>query len=61
MDDDREKKKAKGTKKCVIKRQFMFENYRDSLSSNKIVLKSQQLFRSDHHNVHTLETNKIAL
>ena len=26
MDDDREKKKAKGTKKCIIKRELMFKN-----------------------------------
>ena len=26
MDDDSEKKKAKGTKKCVIKRELIFEN-----------------------------------
>ena len=26
MNDDSEKKKAKGTKKCVIKRSLMFEN-----------------------------------
>ena len=26
MDDDSEKKKAKGTKKCIIKRRLMFEN-----------------------------------
>ena len=26
MDDDSEKKKAKGTKKCVIKREIMFKN-----------------------------------
>ena len=30
LDDDNEMKKAKGTKKCVIKRRLMFENYRDS-------------------------------
>ena len=28
---------------------------------NKIILKSQQVFRSDHHNVYTVEINKIAL
>ena len=61
MDDDTEKIKAKGTKKCIIKRQLMFENYADSLFNNKIILKSQQVFRSDHHNVYTIEINKIAL
>ena len=61
MDDDSENKKAKGTKNCVIKRQLMFKNYTDSLFNNKIILKSQQVFRSDHHNVYTEEINKIGL
>ena len=30
-DDDSEHKKAKGTKKCVIKRELKFKNYTDSL------------------------------
>ena len=65
-DDDYDKKKiinkkAKGTKKCVIKRRLMFENYTDSLFNDKIILKSQQRFKSDHHEVYTEEVNKIAL
>ena len=39
----------------------MFENYKDSLFNNKIILKSQQRFKSDHHRVYTEEANKIAL
>ena len=31
MDDNSEVKKSKGTKKCVIKRELMFENYKDCL------------------------------
>ena len=61
MDDDSEKKKAKGVKRCVIKHRLMFENYKDSLFSNKTILKSQLRFKSDHHNVYTEEVNKIAL
>ena len=61
MDDDSEKKKAKGIKRCVIKRRLMFENYKDSLFNNKTILKSQQRFKSDHHKVYTEEVNKIAL
>ena len=63
-DYDKEKiinKKAKGTKKCVIKRRLMFENYKDCLFNDKIILKSQQRFKSDHHEVYTEEVNKIAL
>ena len=61
MDDDSEKKKAKGTKKCVIKRRLMFKNYTDCLFNDKTILKSQQRFKSDCHNVYTEEINKIAL
>ena len=31
MDDTREHKKGKGTKKCVIKRDLMLKNYKDCL------------------------------
>ena len=61
MEDGSKHKKAKGTKKCIIKRELMFENYKDSLSNDKIILKSQQIFRSDHHRVYIEEVNKIAL
>ena len=39
----------------------MFENYKDCLFNDKIVLKPQQVFRSDHHNVCAVEIDKIAL
>ena len=54
-------KNLKEQKKCVIKRELMFENYKDCLFKNKVVLKSQQRFKSDHHKVYTEEINKIAL
>ena len=61
MDDDSEKKKAKGTKKCIIKRRTMFENYKDPLFNNNIILRSQLRFKNDLHNVYTEEVNKIVL
>ena len=61
MDGESETKKAKGIKKCVIKRGHMFENYKDSLFNDKTILRSRQIFKSDHHNVYTEEVNKIAL
>ena len=61
MDDDSEKKKAKGIKKCIMKHRLMFENYKDSLINDKTILKSQLRFKSDHHDVYTEEVNKIAL
>ena len=39
----------------------MFENYKDCLLSNTVILRSQQRFKSDHHEVYTDEVNKIAL
>ena len=61
MGNDSEVKKSKGTKKCIIKRELMFENYKDCLFNGKVILKSQQRFRIDHHRVYTEEVNKIAL
>ena len=49
MDDDSEKKKAKGTKKCIIKRRIKFEDYKDSLFNNNTILRSQLRFKSDLH------------
>ena len=43
------------------KRRLLFENYADCLVNDKIILKSQQRFKSDYHNVYTEQINKIAL
>ena len=64
-DDDYEKnnivnKKAKGTKKCVIKREILFNIYLNSLFKNKVLYRTQQRFKSDRHKVYTEEVNKIA-
>ena len=42
--DGNEHKKAKGTKRSVLKREIMFENYTDFLLNNKNVYRSQQRF-----------------
>ena len=47
MDDDSKHKKAKGSKKCVIKRRLMVKNYKDCLFNKKIILTSQQMLQSD--------------
>ena len=52
-EDCKENKKAKGTKKCVIKRMIKFDDCKKCLLNNEIVLKSQQRFKSKGHNVHT--------
>ena len=39
----------------------MFENYKDSLLNNKVIMRSQSRFKSDHHKVYTEEVIKITL
>ena len=59
--DDGNSEKAKGTKKFVTKRRLKFNNYKDCLLNNEIILKSQQRLQSEAQNVYTEEVNKIAL
>ena len=61
LDDDTEMKKAKGTKKCIVKREITFKNYADALFNDEVIIRSQQRFRNDHHRVCTEEVNKIEL
>ena len=90
IDDSSEDKKAKSTKKCLLKRKFKFESYKNCLESNRLenkindletnkididhikknpkqlirnnqsMLKTQQRFKSERHNVFTEEIKKIA-
>ena len=39
----------------------MYKNYKDQLFNDKIILKRQPVLRSYHHNVYTIEINKISL
>ena len=57
----KENKKAKGIKKCVIKNDFMFQDYKNSLFNDEVIRKSQLRFRSDFHDAYTKKINKIAL
>ena len=60
-DDDKEDKRAKGTKKCVIKKMIKFNDYKKCLLNDEVILKSQQRFISKKHDVYTENINKIAL
>ena len=60
--DGSEDKKCKGIKKCVVKKTLSFEDYKNCLLANsEDVYRSQLMFRSTIHEVHTIEVNKIAL
>ena len=65
-DDDYEKnkiinKKAKGTKKCVIKRHLKFDDYKDSIINKKHILKTQQRFKSDLDTIYAKTITKIEI
>ena len=59
--DGKEDKKAKGTKKCVIKKMIKFNDYKKCLLNDEVIFKSQQRFISKKHYVYTENINKIAL
>ena len=67
--DGVEDKKCKGIKKCVIKKTLTFEDYKNcllnlppgSIQGPTNVYRSQLMFRSSKHEVHTIEVNKVAL
>ena len=60
-DDCKEDKKAKGTKKCVIKRMIKLNDYKNCLLKDEVILKLQQRFISKKNDVYTKNINKIAL
>ena len=56
-----EDKKCKGIKKCVVKKNLTFEDYKTCLFNDSTEYRSQLMFRSSKHEVHTIEVNKVAL
>ena len=49
------------TKKFVIKRRLKCDDYENCLLDNKIILKTQQRFKSEAHNIYTEQVDEIAL
>ena len=54
-------KKLKEQKKCVIKRMIEFNDYKNCLLKDEVLLKSKQRFISKKHDVYTENISKIAL
>ena len=59
--DGSEDKKCKGIKKCVVKKTLTFEDYKTCLFNDSTEYRSQLMFRSANHEVHTIKVNKVAL
>ena len=57
----KEDKKAKGTKKCIIKKMIKFNDYKKCFLNDEVIFKSQQRFIRKKHDVYTESINKIAL
>ena len=60
-DDSNDRKKAKGTKKFVIKQKLMFHDFKDCWSNNKNVYRLQQRFKTyNHDNITTYPSGSNA-
>ena len=59
--DGSEDKKCKGIKKCIVKKTLAFEDYKTCLFNNSTEYRSQLMFRSSKHEVHTIKVNKVTL
>ena len=59
--DGSEDKKCKGIKKCIVKKTLTSEDYKACLFNDSTEYRSQLMFRSAKHEVHTIEVNKVAL
>ena len=60
-EDEFKNKKCKGIKKCVIKREIRFKDYKRCLFEGVDFYKSQLLFRSEKHEIKMIEVSKLAL
>ena len=54
-------KMQKEQRSAYKKKTFKLNIYKNYLLNNKVILKLQQSFKSEAHNVYTEEVNKIAL
>ena len=57
----KELKKCKGVKKCVIRETLRYDDYVKCLFNRENIYRKQMTFKSDKHEINTIETNKIAL
>jgi len=61
LDNDIEKKTAKGIVKCVIKNRLKHEIYRDILESGGKLYSEMKIIRSEKHQLYTMSLSKISL
>ena len=59
--DENERRKAKGVKKHVVKKQIRHEQYKECLSQSKIFHHGMEMLRSQDHWIYGLHVNKVSL
>ena len=56
-----EEKKAKGVKKCVIKKSLTLEDYKKCLFSEEKFMRDMNIFRTKYDDIYSMTVNKVAL
>ena len=59
--DEKIATKAKGVKKCVVKKQIMHEQYKETLFGKKQLWHGMNILRSKGHEIYGMHVNKISL
>ena len=59
--DGEDHKKCIGVKKYVVKKKITHDDYKDCLFTKRERLRKMNVFRSYHHDIYSMEVNKIAL
>ena len=54
-------KRAKSTKKCVVKKDLQFYDYMLALFGEKTIMEDEIRFKSDCRNIYTVKVNKVPL
>jgi hypothetical protein len=61
FENGKEDKKAKGVKKNIIQKEICFEDFRKCLLTKEPTYKKQNMFRTQRHDIYTVEKNIKAL
>ena len=56
-----EERKAKGVKKCVVKKHIRHNQYKDALFQGKLFHHGMDMLRSQGHQIYGLHVNKVSL
>ena len=56
-----EKQRAKGVKKCVIKKSLSFEDYKKCPFTEEELMRDMNILRSQNHEIFSMTVNKVAL